>query len=106
MNIDIFFNTLFPGDIILNIPKFTLCDERYVVDGFLQSIPKRVISELDCTEYNQLSPKDILKRLKSRDVEIQLVVNDALSFYFSRVNVVIPLTGRLIPLTTSGIAKF
>jgi len=106
MNIDTFLNKLFPGDKTLGVPKFTLCDERYILDGYLQSIPKNIINELSCVECDNRSIKEILKKLKSNNMEIQVLINGAISFYFSRVSVVKPLTGRSVPLTTSGMAKY
>ena len=106
MNIDIFLNKLFPGDKTLSVPKFTLCDEKYIVDGYLQSIPKNIINELGCVEYDHRSTEEILKKLKSNNMEIQMLINGAISFYFSRASVVKPLTGRSVPLTTSGMAKY
>lgn len=106
MNIDIFFNKLFPGDKALGVPKFTLCDEGYIVDSYLQSVPKNIINELGRVEYASHSIEEILKKLKSNNIEMQVFINGAISFYFSRASVVRPLTGRLVPLTTSGMAKY
>lgn len=106
MSIDNFFNKLFPGDEVLGVPKFTLCDKRYIVDGYLQSISKDIINELDRMEYNHRPIEETLKKLKSNNIKVQVLINSAISFYFSRSSVVTPLTRRSVPLTTSGMANY
>jgi hypothetical protein len=106
MNIDDFFELLFPGDKVLNVPPFRTCDARSNVDGFLRTVPQEFIDELKGVEPLGHAPEELLKVLKSSGMDLRPVINDALSFYFSRPAVVTPLTGRSVPLTTSGMAKY
>lgn len=106
MSIDEFFELLFPGDKMLNVPSFSTCDDRANVDGFLRTVPQVFIDELKDVEPLKYTSEELLKNLKSGGMDLRPVINDALSFYFSRPAVVIPLTGRSVPLTTSGIAKY
>lgn len=106
MSIDDFFDLLFPGDKILNMPRFRVCDSKANVDGFLRSVPQGLIDELKDVDLTGNTPEGVLKELKNRDIDLEPVINNALSFYFSRPTVVVPLTGRSVPLTTSGIATY
>ena len=106
MHIDDFFEMLFPGDKVLNVPSFRSCDDKTNVDGFLQTIPQGFIDELKIMRSFSYTPEELLKELKKSGIDLRPVINDALDFYFSRSAVVIPLTGRSVPLTTSGMAKY
>ncbi len=106
MSIDDFFELLFPGDKVLNVPPFGTCDNKSNVDGFLQTVPQEFVDELKYVEPPGHASDEVLKALKSGSMDLRPVINDALSFYFSRPLVVTPLTGRSVPLTTSGMAKY
>ena len=106
MSLNDFFDLLFPGDKAQNVPAFRACDDRLVVDGFLKSVPQGLVDELKGIDPHEKTPDEMLKELKSNGRDMRPVINDALSFYFSRPAVVVPLTGRKVPLTSSGIAKF
>jgi len=106
MKVNTFFNLLFPGDESLGVPAFSICDKEYIVNGFFDSIPEFFVNKLNDLEDIGQSPDEILTALKASNAGVRLVVDMALSFYFSRPNVIVPLTGRSIPLTISGMAKY
>ncbi|MET0105812.1 MAG: hypothetical protein ABW072_11835 [Sedimenticola sp.] len=106
MDINDFFELLFPGDKVLNVPSFKVCDDKSNVNGFLRTVPQDFIDELKDVEPSVNEPEELLKELKSGGMDLRPVINNALSFYFSRPSVVTPLTGRTVPLTTSGMAKY
>lgn len=106
MKVDEFFDLLFPGDPVANIPSLSCSDVKISVDGFFQSLPESLLLILKAIDVDEYYPDQLLKVLKSEGVDMNNVINDALSFYFSRSAVVIPLTGRSVPLTTSGIAQY
>ncbi|MCW8889583.1 MAG: hypothetical protein OQL20_02840 [Sedimenticola sp.] len=106
MRIEDFFELLFPGDKKLNVPSFRDCDDKSNVDGFLQTIPQVFIDELEGLKSSGYTSEALLKELKKKGIDLRPVINDVLDFYFSRSSVVTPLTGRSVPLTTSGMAKY
>ena len=106
MNIDDFLDLLFPGDNLLNIPSFRNSDDESSVNDFLCSVPQSFIEELKNMDYVKKTPDEILKELKNRDLDLKPVINNALYFYFSRPTVVIPLSGRSLPLSKSGMAYY
>lgn len=101
-----FLDFLLPGDPELNVPAFSQCDDRALVDSFVQSLPKDVVTKVCSLNYYDDSPNEALKKLKEKGVDARPMINSTLSFYFSRPSVVVPLTKRAVPLTTSGVSTY
>jgi len=108
MHINAFFDILFPGDENSGAPSFSKSDQVEMLNGFYSQIDNhthQVILGLDKTQVD-VNADELLELIKTEVPDIKLLLNNALAFYFSRPDVVIPLTGRRVPLTTSGMAKF
>jgi len=108
MRINAFFDIMFPGDEVSGAPSFSKSDQGEMVKEFYAQIDNhtyQVILGLDETEVD-VNADELIEVIKTDVPDIKLLLNDALAFYFSRPDVVIPLTGRSVPLATSGMAKF
>lgn len=100
------FDILLPGDDRLGVPSFSMSDSEDNVIGFLKSLPNGFIDDIAHLTLTDSSLESHLDALKGVRLDLRQVMYSLLSFYFSRPAVVRPLTGRSIPLSTSGIAKF
>jgi len=108
MQIDTFFDILFPGDENSGAPSFSQSDQGQMLEGFYTQIDNhihQVILGLDKTEVD-INADELIELIKTEVPDLKLLLNNALAFYFSRPDVVIPLTGRRVPLTTSGMAEY
>ena len=108
MHINAFFDILFPGDEKSGAPSFSKSDQVEMLNGFYSQIDNKTVQIiLDLGEMEVgIKADELIEKIKSEVPDIKLLLNNALAFYFSRPDVVIPLTGRSVPLTTSGMAKF
>ena len=66
----------------------------------------RCFVETNKINESQINPDELIFKVETELPDIKELLNSAISFYFSRPNVVIPLTGRDVPLTKSGMAVY
>ena len=106
MNVEDFFDLLFPGDKSLNVPTFRKCDDILILREFYKQIPSKLLLELETHKFVNTNPEELIKTLKKINSEFSIIIEKALFFYFSRKRVVEPLTGRTLPLSSSGLAYY
>jgi len=101
-----FLDFLLPGDATLNIPAFSKCDDLDSISYFVQLFSPELIERLSNMNLYEYSHKELLTEIKNQGEDIRPIIEKVLAFYFSRPDVVVPLTGRTVPLSASGMSKY
>ena len=101
-----FFDILFPGDKKLGIPSFSNCDKIEIVTTFLSQIDDQSTMIIKKIDKSQIDIDDIMIEIEEELPDVKRLLNSAITFYFSRPDVVLSLTGREVPLTSSGMAVY
>ena len=86
-----------PGDEDLKIPCFSKSDKPKIIEKFITTLPNLNLIKIDDNFFKNTDFKKIKKNLKKQNVDIDMILELSLKFYFSRSLVVKPLTGRDIP---------
>ena len=101
-----FFDILFPGDKKLGTPSFSDCDKVEIVYGFFSQIDNQTTIIINKIDVSEIDPDELINKIEAELPDVKRLLNSAISFYFSRPNVVISLTDRGVPLATSGVAIY
>ena len=106
MLVSTLFDILFPGEKKLGTPSFSNCDRKEIINNFLNQIDNQTTLIISKINDSNIDPDELIAKIEAELPDAKKLLTSALTFYFSRPNVVLSLTGREVPLTASGMAVY
>ena len=106
MQVSTLFDILFPGEKKLGTPSFLNCDRKEIINNFLNQIDNQTTLIISKINDSNIDPDELIVKIEAELPDAKKLLTSALTFYFSRPDVVLSLTGREVPLTASGMAVY